>query len=68
MAKRRALRSAMSDPLVKKKRVQRITAQEKSSKRPVPTPARKIGYVALAAAVTAGFIGGWLARRWLRMI
>lgn len=64
MAQRRSLKSAMADPLVEKKRM----PADPAAGRPMPTTARKIGFAVVAAAVVVGFVGGWLARRFLKIV
>jgi hypothetical protein len=67
MVKRRALKSATADPPASKRRVSRVTVAENESQRD-GSGTRKVGFVVVAAAVTVGFVGGWLARRWLGLI
>jgi hypothetical protein len=66
MAKRRSLKSATADPLVEKEKVTRVTVKEQEAAKAGNT-ARRVGTAVVAAAVVVGFIGGWLARRWLRL-
>ena len=66
MAKRRSLKSATADPLVKKESVSRVTVTDKKEGKS-GNRARRAGTAVVAAAVVVGFIGGWLARRWLRL-
>ena len=67
MAKKRALKDAIKDPLVVKAVPDQLS---KSNALPVPKQqtAIKVGKKALAVAVTAGFICGWLAGRFIRII
>lgn len=68
MKKKRELKSAMADPLVKKKSTNKKFVAQTSADQPSSNLAGKIGFAAIAAAVTLGFVGGWMARRWLRLI
>jgi hypothetical protein len=67
MARKRALKDAIKDPLVAKAIPVRSS---KSSELPVPIQRSvvKVGKMALLAAVAAGFICGWLAGRFIRII
>ena len=67
MAKKRALKDAIHDPLVAKAVP---VHSSKNSEPPVPAlgSVLKVGKTALTAAVAAGFICGWLAGRLIRSI
>ena len=66
MAKKRGLKDALSDPLVVKKgsptegAVQQEAKKTKSNKR--------LGKTVLVAAIAAGFVCGWLAGRFFRVV
>lgn len=64
MEKRRTLKTAVSDPLPDKRKAADRTG---GHAKPPGTTLGKAGFAALAAAVAIGFVGGWLARRWLRL-
>jgi hypothetical protein len=65
MAKRRALKDTVKDPLVTKAVPDRLS---KSSERRIQRTGTNVGKMVFVAAVAAGFICGWLAGRFIRII
>jgi hypothetical protein len=64
MARTRSLKAAATDPLVKKKPGTQNDTASGDDPRPV---GRRIGRAVIVAAVIVGFIGGWMARKYLRL-
>lgn len=65
MTVKRALKDALQDPLVSKPSGLKSEKTQNTSK---PTPVQKAGKVVLVSAIVAGFVCGWLAGRFLRVI
>ena len=65
MAKKRTLKTAVADPLAKETASSsKDPAAQKGDRR----PAIRIGYAVIAAVVIAGFVGGWMARKYFRLL
>jgi hypothetical protein len=66
MAKKRGLKDALSDPLVAKKGAPKKGAGQQEARK--AKPKKGLGKTVLVAAIAAGFVCGWLAGRFFRVV
>jgi len=66
MAKKRGLKDALNDPLVAKKGAS--SAEPVIQNMEKAKPKKGLGKTVLVAAIAAGFVCGWLAGRFIRVV